>query len=1037
MSKIETPRTGHELTPLNEDRQVRIVINTNNQNGSSEAHQESSKEDDRATWSGKMQFFLSIIGYSVGLGNIWRFPYMCQQNGGGAFLIPFFLMLILEGVPLFLIELGLGQRMRQGALGVWNNIHPWLGGIGITSCVVTFFDTLMWANCPTNATTGKAVDECAKSSSTAYFWYRVTLDAAPSIEDGQELKWWIVLCLLISWLIVFFIVMKGIQSSGKVVYFTSVFPYIVLTVFFIRGITLKGAGTGLVHMYTPKVEKLLEPTVWLDAATQVFYSFGLAFGSLIAFGSYNKPQNNCVRDVILVSVCNAFTAVYASAVVFTILGFKAVSNVDKCLQNNRELLAANGFLMNNNTEAEYYQTTDFFNNNTTLSMNITLNTCNVTKELNNVAEGTGLAFILFAQAIVELPGAPFWSCIFFLMLLALGLGSQIGLLEGMLCVIFDIDLFKRIKKQYITAVVCIVCFFVGLIFCTGAGEYWLKLFDSFAGTIGLVVVALMEMIAVVFIYGHEKFTKDIEDMTGYRPGLYWQISWRFLAPLIMIGILGSSIFSMIVKKPQYSVWSATLGTTIPTDYPDWVLAIGVCIICIGIAPILIVFLLRRFQCVKFDVDIHQGSIRRIDTTVSTKEMIGDIDIDEYHDRLEDFPEEDEDDINSDDDNNTATKNLNAIATKQHRGRAFNMEVRWRLPPLKDKKITNLSSEKLHLNNNIMRNKIVTNEVMDYSQQKEISLNKNNVEDKDFIVKYQGNTYEISDFLKHHPGGRSALKAYKGLALDKILNDVPHSDAAFHLFQEFEINNKRAYDDIEKLIDWNAPLFGQVSSLADRYWEWVNLPVNRPLRLFKYDFMELLTITPWYMVPIVWIPISIYFFFLGSSEIISNSIGNSLINITLTFGCGLLHWTFLEYVLHKKIFHLKPPSDSKTLIAMHFLLHGLHHKAPFDNRRLVFPPVAGICIATVLYKWYQLFLPTVLLNIIVAGTMTGYLCYDMIHYYLHHGTPIAETYLYDMKRYHNYHHFSHHEQGFGISCKLWDYVFNTLIVLRQLKKAIVW
>lgn len=121
-----------------------------------------------------------------------------------------------------------------------------------------------------------------------------------------------------------------------------------------------------------------------------------------------------------------------------------------------------------------------------------------------MAEGTGLAFILFAQAIVELPGAPFWSCIFFLMLLALGLGSQIGLLEGMLCVIFDIDLFKRIKKQYITAVVCIVCFFVGLIFCTGAGEYWLKLFDSFAGTIGLVVVALMEMIAVVFIYGHEK-----------------------------------------------------------------------------------------------------------------------------------------------------------------------------------------------------------------------------------------------------------------------------------------------------------------------------------------------------------------------------------------------------------------------------------------------------------------------------------------------------------------------------------------------------
>jgi solute carrier family 6 amino acid/orphan transporter-like 15/16/17/18/20 len=116
----------------------------------------------------------------------------------------------------------------------------------------------------------------------------------------------------------------------QVVYFTSMFPYLVLTIFFIRGITLNGASAGLAHMYTPKVEKLLDPKVWLEAATQVFYSFGLAFGSLIAFGSYNTPKNNCVRDVILVSICNALTAIYASVVIFAILGFKAVSNVAKC-----------------------------------------------------------------------------------------------------------------------------------------------------------------------------------------------------------------------------------------------------------------------------------------------------------------------------------------------------------------------------------------------------------------------------------------------------------------------------------------------------------------------------------------------------------------------------------------------------------------------------------------------------------------------------------------------------------------------------------
>lgn len=133
-----------------------------------------------------------------------------------------------------------------------------------------------------------------------------------------------------------------------------------------------------------------------------------------------------------------------------------------------------------------------------------LKECSMEKMLSEVGEGTGLAFIIFTQAIVELPGSPFWAVLFFTMLLSLGLGSQIGILEGMLCTIFDIDIFKRVRKPYLTGVVCLFCFFVGLIFTTGAGEYWLKMFDSFAGTLGLVVVAFMEMIAVIYIYGHEK-----------------------------------------------------------------------------------------------------------------------------------------------------------------------------------------------------------------------------------------------------------------------------------------------------------------------------------------------------------------------------------------------------------------------------------------------------------------------------------------------------------------------------------------------------
>ncbi|XP_063218625.1 sodium- and chloride-dependent transporter XTRP3 [Bacillus rossius redtenbacheri] len=600
---------------------------------------------ERAAWSNKLQFFLSIIGYSVGLGNIWRFPYLCQQNGGGAFLIPFAVMLVLEGVPLFLIELGIGQRLRLSSLGVWSAVHPWLGGIGVTSCIVTLFvalyynviiawcffylfqsfqSPLPWASCP--RANGSEVAECARSSETAYFWYRVTLDASPSMDHSGGLKWWVVALLLLAWVVVYLIVMKGIQSSGKVVYITSLFPYVVLTIFFIRGMTLKGAGAGLTHMYTPKVEKLLNPQVWLDAATQVFYSFGLAFGSLIAFGSYNPPTNNCVRDVLLVSVTNAFTAIYASVVVFSILGFKATTIFDKCVLSNKKLLVEHGYIHDMNISSGEYDS--IVANTTALDdvLKYSLQNCSLTQQLDQAAEGTGLAFIVFTQAIVELPGSPFWAVIFFLMLLSLGLGSQIGIIEGLLCTLFDARLLKAVPKPLLTGAVCLACFLAGLVFCSGAGEYWLTLFDSFAGTIGLALVAFLETVAVMYVYGHRRFTQDIEDMTGYRPGLYWQVMWRLLGPLVMFVILASSVFYMLTNKPAYKAWDKDKGEAVWTPYPDWVMAIAVAMVTAGVLPILVVFLLRRFQCLSLDVNIHQGSIRRIDTTVSTKQMMADVDV---------------------------------------------------------------------------------------------------------------------------------------------------------------------------------------------------------------------------------------------------------------------------------------------------------------------------------------------------------------------------------------------------------------------------
>lgn len=96
------------------------------------------QEEERESWDSKLTFLLATIGYAVGLGNVWRFPYLAQKNGGGAFLIPYFVMLAIEGIPIFYLELAIGQRLRKGAIGVWTQVSPYLAGIGISSAVVSF-----------------------------------------------------------------------------------------------------------------------------------------------------------------------------------------------------------------------------------------------------------------------------------------------------------------------------------------------------------------------------------------------------------------------------------------------------------------------------------------------------------------------------------------------------------------------------------------------------------------------------------------------------------------------------------------------------------------------------------------------------------------------------------------------------------------------------------------------------------------------------------------------------------------------------------
>lgn len=595
-----------------------------------DAEEGSDGDEERPAWNSKLQYILAQVGFSVGLGNVWRFPYLCQKNGGGAYLVPYLILLVVIGIPLFFLELAVGQRIRRGSIGVWNYISPRLGGIGFASCMVCFFvalyynviigwslfyfsqsfqQPLPWHECPLvkNATSTYVVPECEKSSATTYYWYREALNISNTISEGGGLNWRMTLCLVVAWSMVCLAMIKGIQSSGKVMYFSSLFPYVVLICFLVRALLLKGSVDGIRHMFTPKLEIMLEAKVWREAATQVFFALGLGFGGVIAFSSYNKRDNNCHFDAVLVSFINFFTSVLATLVVFAVLGFKANIMNAKCVALNTKKIV--GFLGNeispemiphhinfSHVSAEDYQQMIEIIKGVTESdyPRLGLDSCSIEEELNKAVQGTGLAFIAFTEAMTHFPASPFWSVMFFLMLVNLGLGSMFGTIEGIITPI--VDTFK-VRKEFLTVGCCLLAFCIGLLFVQRSGNYFVAMFDDYSATLPLLIVVILENVAVAWVYGTDKFFEDLKDMLGFTPFRFYYYMWKYVTPLMLILLLCSSLIQLAMTPPSYSAWIQDLASEKSLSYPPWGLAVCISLVLAAILPVPVVFALRYFNII--------------------------------------------------------------------------------------------------------------------------------------------------------------------------------------------------------------------------------------------------------------------------------------------------------------------------------------------------------------------------------------------------------------------------------------------------------
>ncbi|XP_050420385.1 sodium- and chloride-dependent GABA transporter ine-like [Adelges cooleyi] len=525
-------------------------------------------------WPGKLQFILACLGCSVGLGNLWRFPYHCYKSGGGIFLIPYYVIMIFCGVPLLYLELAVGQFTKRGPIGAISKLCPILKGAGLSSVVTSFFmstyynviiayvlyyffsafrDQPPWTHCNNRWNTpdcwSMADNRSTTSNSkspTEEFYYLKVLHATKDLQTLGSMRWELVACMFVVWIVVYFTLWKSIKSSGRVLYLTATLPFALLIVLLVRSLYLDGAEIGLDYfLYKPQWRLLLDSKIWVSAVGQNLNSVGLAFGLVISFASYNRYNNNILVDTITISLINGVSSFAVGLLTFATLGHVA---------------------------KEYGKSME-----------------------DVILDSPGIVFVLFPEVLSNMPFSGLWSTLLFFAMLCLCLNSEFAIVEVVVTSIQDG--FPRGIKKYLVChellvlAVCLASFLLGLPFVTQGGIYLFEIVDYYIATWSIIYVAFFEVIAVSWMYGANRLSADIQRITGTKPLRFFTYSWYSTTPLILMSIWMFSLFDY--EPPTY-----VNGTH---SFPLWAHMVGWSVVMISLAciPVVSVYTFLRSEGMTF------------------------------------------------------------------------------------------------------------------------------------------------------------------------------------------------------------------------------------------------------------------------------------------------------------------------------------------------------------------------------------------------------------------------------------------------------
>lgn len=437
---------------------------------------------------------MAAIGSAIGLGNIWRYPYVVYDNGGGAFLLPYFIAIATAGIPILMLEYALGNRYRGSAPVAYRSLSQrweWLGWwqAAVTFFIGTYYMVIIgWVMAYLYFSIGTQW-----GSDTEAFFTGTFLGVSDSFWSVGGLQLQVLVPFVIAWAIVYWLMIRGV-GRGIELAARILIPLMALMmlVIVIRGLTLPGAGRGLDLLFTPDFGALLDPGVWIAAYGQVFFSIGVAFSIMIAYSSYLPRRSELPNSGFIVALSNSGFEFFAALGIFSVLGFLAV-------QQNAPVDEV-------------------------------------------VDQGVGLAFITFPQIINQLPALnSLFAILFFGALLFAALTSAVSIVEVGVVAVRDKFGFARTRAVNI---VCGLSFLVGLLYVTRGGLYYLDTIDHFINNYGLVLSGLFEVILVAWVVRQLRNLQGFLNEDTYIPvGAWWILSLSIITPIILIGVTAFNIYN--------------------------------------------------------------------------------------------------------------------------------------------------------------------------------------------------------------------------------------------------------------------------------------------------------------------------------------------------------------------------------------------------------------------------------------------------------------------------------------------------------------